>query len=437
MLKTPEKIETLQRKLYQKAKQEPTFRFYSLYDKVHRQDILHFAYRAVKANGGGPGLDGVSFHQVESEGVEGFIKKLSEELEQKKYKPDPVKRVMIPKANGGQRPLGIPTIRDRVVQMAVKMVLEPIFEADFSDRSYGFRPERSAHQALLAIDKALFQGYTEVIDADLSKYFDTILHSNLLKMLAERIADGAILHIIKMWLKAPVVQVDKDGSKRNIGGGKKTQMGTPQGGVISPLLANLYLHILDRIWDRHGFDQKLRARLIRYADDFVILCASGVERPLMIAGTVIKRLGLSLNEEKTKRVDSRTDSFGFLGFEIRMRKGKKTGYLYPNTRPSTKSVASIMTQVTELTSRSQTGKPIGEVIGQINQKVRGWVGYFHFGNCSQSLSKVKEHVEERVRLHLQTRHKVRCRATGYRLFPNRKMYEVYGLYKIPTTAGWR
>mgnify|MGYP002725662810 CR=1 FL=1 len=437
MLKTPEKIETLQRKLYQKAKQEPSYRFYSLYDKVYRRDLLHFAYRVVRANGGGPGMDGVSFHRIESEGVDSFIKKLKEGLEQKQYRPYPVKRVMIPKANGGQRPLGIPTIRDRVVQMAVKLVLEPIFEADFSDRSYGFRPQRSAHQALKAIDKALFQGYTEVIDADLSKYFDTISHSNLLKVLAERIADGAILHIIKMWLKAPVVQVDKGGCKRNIGGGKKNQIGTPQGGVISPLLANLYLHVLDRIWDRYNFDQRLHARLIRYADDFVILCASGAERPLKVASTVIDRLGLSLNEEKTRKVDSRTDSFGFLGFEIKMRKGRKTGRQYPNTRPSAKSVASIMAQVTDLTSRSQTGRTTGEVIGQVNQKVRGWVGYFHFGNCTQSLNKVKEHTEQRVRQHLRNRHKMRCRATGFREFSNRKLYEVFGLYKIPSTAGWR
>ncbi len=231
--------------------------------------------------------------------------------------------------------------------------------------------------------------------------------------------------------------VDKDGSQKNVGGGKKNQKGTPQGGVISPLLANLYLHILDRIWDRHGFDRKLKARLVRYADDFVILCAAGVERPLATAKTIVDRLDLSLNEEKTKTVDSTIGKFAFLGFEIQMMKGRKTGRLYPNIKPSKKAVSSIMTQVTELTNRYQTGKPIQDVIAQVNQKVRGWVGYFHYGNCSQSLNRVKEHVEERVRTHLRDRHKLRCRATGYKEFPNRKLYEVYGLYKIPTTAGWR
>ncbi len=437
MLTTPEKIETLQRKLCQKAKQEPTFRFYSLYDKIHRHDILQFAYRVVKANDGGPGLDGVTFKQVESDGREEFILRLEKELEEKTYKPDPVKRVMIPKANGGQRPLGIPTVRDRVVQMAAKLVLEPIFEADFSPRSYGFRPKKSAHQALGDIKDALFRGHTEVVDADLSKYFDTISHTNLMKIVAERISDAAVLHLIKMWLKAPIILVDKDGRRSNIGGGQRNQKGTPQGGVISPLLANLYLHILDRIWDRHGFDQKLHARLIRYADDFVILCASGVERPLKIAQKVIDRLDLSLNEEKTRIVDSKTESFAFLGFEIQMRKGQKSGRLYPNIKPSRKAVASIMTQVTELTSRNLTGKPIQEVIDRVNQKVRGWVGYFHYGNCSPSLSRVKQHVEQRVRIHLRKRHKLRCVATGYGEFPNRKLYEVYGLYKVPTTAGWR
>jgi len=269
MLPTLEEIEKLQRKLYQKAKHEPNFRFYSLYDKICRKDILQYSYDVVEANKGGPGIDGVTFKQVTKEGEEDFIIKLQKELEEKTYKPDPVKRVMIPKANGGQRPLGIPTIRDRVVQMATKLMLEPIFEADFSDRSYGFRPCKSAHQALDDIGGFLMRGHRQVVDADLSKYFDTISHTNLMKLLAERISDGAVLHLIKMWLKAPIILVDKDGSHKNVGGGKKNQKGTPQGGVISPLLANLYLHILDRILDRHGFDSKLKARLVRYADDCV------------------------------------------------------------------------------------------------------------------------------------------------------------------------
>ncbi len=408
------RIETLQRKLYQKAKQEPDFRFYSLYDKICRIDILQHSYDRVEANRGGPGIDGITFQQVSREGEGKFLIKLKKELEDKTYKADPVKRVMIPKSNGGERPLGIPTIRDRVVQMATKLILEPIFEADFSDRSYGFRPGRSAHHTLDDIDGTLKRGHTQVVDADLSKYFDSISHSNLMKVVSERIADKAVLSLIKMWLKAPIIQVEKDGRKSNVGGGGRNQKGTPQGGVISPLLANLYLHIFDRIWDRHEFDRKLNARLIRYADDFVILCAAGAEGPLEIAKKVIERLDLSLNEEKTKTVDSTTGKFAFLGFEIQMMKGRRSGRLYPNTKPSKKAVSNIMTQVTELTNRYQTGKPIQEVIAEVNQKVRGWVGYFHYGNCSQSLNRVKEHVEERVRTHLRIRHKLRCRGTGYK-----------------------
>jgi len=242
-LTTPDNIRTLQRKLYQKAKQEPGYRFYALYDKVYRPDILAHAYRLVKANGGGAGADGRTFEDIESkEGVVGFLAELGEALRAKTYRAEPVLRVMIPKGNGGERPLGIPTIRDRVAQMAAKIVLEPIFEADFCDCSYGFRPKRSAHQAVDAIAEGMHQGYTQVIDADVSKYFDSIPHSKLLATVAERVADGAMLHLLKLWLKASVVS-DEGGQRRNLGSGKASRKGTPQGGVISPLLSNLYLHL--------------------------------------------------------------------------------------------------------------------------------------------------------------------------------------------------
>ena len=272
VLTTPESIRTLQRKLYRKAKQEPVCRFHALYDKVYRADILGHAYSLVRANKGSAGIDGVTFEAIETgEGVPAFLAELEEALRNKTYKPDPVKRVVIPKADGSQRPLGIPTIRDRVAQMAAKLVIEPIFEADFCETSYGFRPKKSAHDAVDDVAYAMNTGYTEIIDADLSKYFDTIPHANLMAVVAERICDGALLHLIQMWLKAPVLEVDKDGTKRNIGGGKGNCKGTPQGGVISPLLANLYLHILDRIWERRQLQQRLGARIVRYADDIVVL----------------------------------------------------------------------------------------------------------------------------------------------------------------------
>ncbi len=278
MLTTPQTIRTLQRKLYAKAKTEPAYRFYALYDKVYRADILSHAWRLVRSNGGGPGIDGTHFGAIErGEGVEGFLRDLARELQEKTYRAQPVRRVMIPKADGSQRPLGIPTIRDRVAQMAVKLVIEPIFEADFCDNSYGFRPKRSAHDAVDDIANALWAGHTQVIDADLSKYFDSIPHAKLLAVVAERIVDGGILALIKQWLKAPVIGEDKQGKRKTVGGGKANSQGTPQGGVISPLLANAYLHLLDRIWERHRLKDVLGAQLVRYADDFVVVCKRGVE----------------------------------------------------------------------------------------------------------------------------------------------------------------
>lgn len=437
MLTTPENIRTLQRKLYQKAKQEKTCRFHALYDKVYRADILSHAYELVRANKGSAGIDGVTFEAIEEkEGVAAFIAELGEALRNKTYKPDPVKRVLIPKRDGSKRLLGIPSIRDRVAQMATKLVIEPIFEADFCKTSYGFRPKKSAHDAVDDVAYALNTGHTEVIDADISKYFDTIPHAKLMVVIAERICDGAILHLIQMWLKAPVVEVDKDGTKRNIGGGKGNRNGTPQGGVISPLLANLYLHILDRIWERRHLQEKMGARIVRYADDIVILCKRNTDETMKILRWVIKRLGLTLNEEKTKIVNAYKGKFNFLGFTIRMGKGRKTGRYYPHVEPSKKSVQAIKDRITKLTKRERTIMPLDWIVNEVNSTVRGWVGYFHYRNCSQSLSQVKRHVEQRMTTHLRKRHKVRDWKSGYVKFPSKALYEKYSLYKVPTTAGW-
>ena len=438
MLTTPVTIRTLQRKLYLKAKQEPACRFHALYDKVYRADILEFAYRLVRANKGSAGIDGVTFEAIEeNEGAPAFIGELEEALRNKTYKPDPVKRVMIPKSDGSQRPLGIPTIRDRVAQMAAKLVIEPIFEADFCETSYGFRPKKSAHDAVDDVAYAMNTGYTEIIDADLSKYFDTIPHANLMATVAERICDGEILRLIQMWLKAPIMEMDKDGTKRNIGGGKGNRTGTPQGGVISPLLSNLYLHILDRIWERNNLQQRLGARIVRYADDIVILCRRNKsDKAMAVLRQILERLKLTLNETKTKIVNAFEGEFDFLGFSIWMGKGRKTRNYYPHVQPSKKSLQKIKDRVTELTPRKRTNRRLEWIVNEVNATVRGWVGYFHYRNCCKVLSQLRSHTEERLRTHLRKRHKVRNRKTGYVRFPSRLLYERYNLYKVPTSAVW-
>lgn len=437
-LTTPTTIRTLQRKLYTKAKQEPAYRFYALYDKTYREDILSHAWRLVRTNGGSPGIDGVAFEAIErGEGVEGFLRELARDLQAKTYRAQPVRRVLIPKADGSMRPLGIPTIRDRVAQMAVKLVIEPIFEADFCDHSYGFRPKRSAHDAVDDIANALWAGHTQVIDADLSKYFDSIPHAKLLAVVAERIVDGGILALIKQWLKAPVIGEDEQGKRKTVGGGKANSQGTPQGGVISPLLANAYLHLLDRIWERHRLKEKLGAHLVRYADDFVVLCRKGVEEPLKVVRHVLDRLGLTLNEAKTRAVDANEAGFDFLGFTIQMSPSAQTGKLRPNVRPSDKAVKKIKARLTDLTQRELTCIPLGDVVRNVNRSLRGWVNYFHYRNSSLAMSKVRSHAEERLRTHLRKRHKVKDRGTAYKRFRSASLYQRYGLYKPPMEAAWK
>ena len=437
MLITPDRIRTLQRKLYCKAKQKPNFRFYSLYDKVYRADILSHAYHLVRANKGAPGIDGVSFESIkEGEGEIRFLQRLEHELREKQYRCQPVRRVWIPKPDGSQRPLGIPTIRDRVVQQALKLVIEPVFEADFCDSSYGFRPKRSAHDAVDAINKALLTGHRQVIDADLSKYFDTIPHAKLLAVVAERINDKAILALLKQWLKAPVVE-QENGKRRTIGGGKKNRLGTPQGGVISPLLANLYLHLLDRIWERWNLSRRYGAQLVRYADDFVILCKGRVDAPMQTVKMVLDKCDLRINEKKTSIVNAYQESFDFLGFCFQMRRSHRSGKLYPHVEPSQRSVKRVKAKVKALTNRRRTLVPLPQLIDEVNDVVCGWSAYFHHQNSSKVMGHVRWFTEERVRKHLRIRYKVRTRTRGYKRFSMNFLYQHLYLYKIPTHAKWK
>jgi group II intron reverse transcriptase/maturase len=431
MLETPEKIRELQRKLYQKAKREKEFRFYLLYDKVYRPDILNHAYRLVRANKGACGVDEITFESIEEreEGEQKYLEGIAEELRCKTYKPMPVRRVYIPKPDGSKRPLGIPTVKDRIVQMAVKIVIEPIFEADFQENSYGFRPKKDAHQAVDDVSYHLRYGKYQVVDADISKYFDTIAHDKLLALISKRIVDKNILRLIKLWLKAPVVE-EENGKKKYKGNDK----GTPQGGVISPLLANIYLNVLDTIWKVKKVQERLEARLIRYADDFVVLCKGNPERILKGIKTVLGDLQLSLNEEKTKVVDAREWSFNFLGFTVKAVKNPKTGKRYPLIVPSKKAIRHIKAEIKKLTCRTNCTLPKEVVVNKLNEVVRGWVNYFYYGNCSNCLLKLKGYLDERVRIYLRRKHRMKSR--GYKAFPYRYLYEDLGLYKIPTTAPW-
>src|ERR687894_1956530 len=297
ILETPEKIRSLQRKLYCKAKAEPAFRFYVLYDKICREDLLRYAFAQARAHAGVPGVDGVTFEQIEASGVEVWLAGLREELVAKTYRPDPVRRVTIPKPDGGERALGIPTIRDRVVQTAAKLVLEPIFEADFEDNAYGYRPARGAVDAVKEVHRLICRGYTDVVDADLSRYFDTIPHRELLQSVARRIADGSVLRLIRLWLKAPIEEREADGTRR-MRGGKSSSRGTPQGGVASPLLANIYMNRFLKHWRLTGRGEAFQAHVVSYADDFVILSGGRAAEGLTLTKDLVARVGLSIHEAK-------------------------------------------------------------------------------------------------------------------------------------------
>jgi RNA-directed DNA polymerase len=409
-LQTPDAIRTLQRKLYGKAKAEPGFRFYILYDKVWRTDILRHAHQLARANDGAPGVDGVTFDQIEADGLENWLTRLAEELRTKTYRCQPVRRVMIPKAGGGERPLGIPTIRDRVVQTAAKLVLEPVFEADLDQAAYGYRPRRGASQAIQAVLTLLRQGYTDVVDADLSKYFDTIPHDELMQSLARRIVDPDMLRLIKLWLKAPVETTDGDG-RRHMEGGKASRRGVPQGGVISPLIANLYMNRFLKYWRQTGRGELWQAHVINYADDFVILSRGYAEESLAWTDRTMTRLGLTLNRTKTRLCDARTDRFDFLGYSFGLHRIRQDGRRYLGASPSAKSVQRLKDKLgTILVPGNKSAWP--KVQGTLTRLLRGWCGYFSPGSHYASDRLIETHLYDRVRNFLVRRHKMPPRSIG-------------------------
>jgi RNA-directed DNA polymerase len=429
-LPTPSQtVEKLQTSLQTKAKAEPAFRFYALWDKVCREDVLLEAYRRCRANAGAAGVDGETFERIDALGSEQWLGTLREELVSGCYVPMPLLRVWIPKSNGGQRPLGIPCIRDRVVQMAAVLIIGPIFEADLLPQQYGFRPGLDAKMALRRVYWHVTQhGRREVVDADLRDYFTSIPHSPLMRSLSRRIADGRMLHVIKCWLTAPVVEVI-EGRRVQTTEARRTKRGTPQGGVISPLLANLYFRRFLLAWHNHGHRDQLEAHVVNYADDFVICCRPGnAEAAMTRMARVMTRLGLEVNTNKTRIARLPEEQFDFLGYTVGRFHGKD-GRPYFGTRPSRKAVKSLLRRIHERTTPQWYPDEPASTVARISSMIRGWCGYFDQGPVIEIYELIRAYTERRIRRWLMRRSG--RRGVGFRQIPNGYLYETLGLYSVP------
>jgi len=424
----PPKVGKLQEALHAKAKKAPSYRFYALYDKVHRIDVLGHAYQCCRANDGSPGVDGQTFEDIEAYGLMKWLGELAEELRSKTYRPQAVRRVWIPKPEGKQRPLGIPTVKDRVVQTAALVVLEPIFEADLQPEQHAYRPGRSALDAVQQVQALLIQGHTEVIDADLSGYFDSIPHADLMKSVARRISDRHVLHLIKMWLETPVEERDERGRCSRTTRARDEGRGTPQGSSLSPLLSNLYMRRFILGWKQLGHEQRLDAHIVNYADDFVICCRGSALEAMSVLRTMMAKLKLTINETKTRQCQAPDEPFDFLGYTIGRRYSAKTGQPYIGVWPSDQKLRGLNQKLHEQTDRRWQWLDSEAMVGRLNRILRGWANYFCLGTVTAAYRKVTAHACHRLRQWLVRKHKVR--GSRWSRFSDHYLHATLGLIRL-------
>jgi len=428
-LSTPKSVQRLQRALHAKAKAEPGFRFYALYDKIYREDILAHAYAQCRSNKGAPGVDRQDFADVEAYGRERWLGELALALREETYRPEPIRRVFIPKANGKLRPLGISTLRDRVCMTAAMLVLEPIFEADLPSEQYAYRPGRSAQQAVVEVEETLFRSHPDVVDADLSDYFGSIPHAELLKSVARRIVDRRVLHLIKQWLECPVVETDGRGRKRRTTVAKDSRCGIPQGSPISPLLANLYMRRFVLAWEQLGLGRSLGSRIVNYADDLVILCRRGkAEEAQRRMREIMGKLKLTVNEEKTQICKIPEEEFDFLGYTFGRMYSMRTGQARIGYRPSKKSIRRMVKEIHALTAEAMAWQETTALVGKLNRMLRGWANYFQVGSVRRAYRALDSYTTMRLRRWLRNKHKMRC--SGYRYYPDSYLYETLRLVRL-------